>query len=74
VTHDIAETAGFPRVLVLDDGKIVEDGVPAALLERPGSHYARLAEAEARVARAWWSRAAWRRMSMRDGRVVGGSP
>jgi ABC-type bacteriocin/lantibiotic exporter with double-glycine peptidase domain len=73
VTHDIAETAGFPRVLVLDDGKIVEDGVPAALLARPGSHYSRLAEAEAQVAKAWWSGAVWRRMQMRDGRVVGGS-
>jgi ATP-binding cassette subfamily B protein len=74
VTHDIAETAGFPRVLVLDDGKIVEDGVPAVLLARPGSHYARLAEAEARVAKAWWSGAVWRRMHLRDGRVVGGAP
>ncbi len=74
VTHDIAETAGFPRVLVLDGGKIVEDGVPAALLARPGSHYARLAEAEARVAEASWSHAVWRRMHLRDGRVVGGPP
>ena len=49
VTHDIAETAAFPRVLVIADGRVVEDGAPPALLAQPGSRYAALAEAERRV-------------------------
>jgi ATP-binding cassette subfamily B protein len=43
VTHDIAETAAFPRVLVIADGRVAEDGAPAALLVQPGSRYAALA-------------------------------
>ena len=34
VTHDIAETEQFHRVLVIDGGRIVEDGAPAS--SRPG--------------------------------------
>ena len=49
VTHDVAETAGFDRVLVVDDGAIVEDGTPAELAARPVSRYARLLAAESVV-------------------------
>jgi ATP-binding cassette subfamily B protein len=69
VTHDIGETARFARVLVVSDGKIVEDGAPAVLRARPGSRYAALLEAEERVRSSAWSSAAWRRMRLEDGRV-----
>jgi ABC-type bacteriocin/lantibiotic exporter with double-glycine peptidase domain len=72
VTHDIAETATFPRVLVVADGRIVEDGAPSALLARPGSHYAALAEAERRVRASAWSGDRWRRLRIENGRVVEG--
>ena len=36
VTHDIAETESFGRVLVIDGGRIVEDGDPAELGRRAG--------------------------------------
>jgi len=70
VTHDIAETATFPRVLVIADGRIAEDGAPAALLAQPGSRYAALAEAETRVRAAAWSAERWRRLRLEDRRVV----
>jgi ATP-binding cassette subfamily B protein len=70
VTHDIAETASFPRVLVIADGRIVEDGPPAELLARPGSRYTALAEAERRVRATAWSGERWRRLRIDDGRVV----
>jgi len=70
VTHDIAETAGFPRVLVLADGQVAEDGAPAALRARPGSRYAALAEAEQRVMAASWSGEVWRRVHLEAGRVI----
>jgi ABC-type bacteriocin/lantibiotic exporter with double-glycine peptidase domain len=73
VTHDIEETRAFPRVLVVDDGAVVEDGPPAALAARAGSRYAALLEAERRVRGAAWSRQgrfAWRRLVLRAGRVA----
>ena len=52
VTHDIGETERFARVLVVADGKIVEDGAPDALRARPGSRYAALLDGRgARCAR-----------------------
>jgi ATP-binding cassette subfamily B protein len=74
VTHDIAETASFPRVLVISDGRIVEDAAPAELLARPASRYAALAEAERRVRANAWSGERWRRLRIENGRVVEGSP
>jgi ABC-type bacteriocin/lantibiotic exporter with double-glycine peptidase domain len=73
VTHDIGETADFPRVLVVEGGQIVEDGAPGALRARAGSRYAALAEAERRVREAVWSgpaSAPWRRWRVEAGRVV----
>jgi ATP-binding cassette subfamily B protein len=70
VTHDIQETEQFPRVLVVDGGKIVEDGTPAALRADPGSRYAALLAAEARVRAASWSATTWRRLRLQGGRVT----
>ena len=70
VTHDIAETAAFPRVLVIADGHVAEDGAPAALLAQPGSRYAALVEAERRVRAAAWSGDRWRRLRLEDRRIV----
>jgi len=75
VTHDIAETRAFPRVLVVDGGRIVEDGAPETLLARAGGRYAALLEAEARTRAAAWGRAAkipWRRLRMEAGRLAAG--
>jgi ATP-binding cassette subfamily B protein len=72
VTHDIAETEAFPRVVVIAGGRVVEDGAPAALRAQAGSRYAALLEAERRVRAAAWSGARWRRLRVADGRVVDG--
>jgi ATP-binding cassette subfamily B protein len=53
VTHDVGETLGFGRVLVVDEGRIVEDGVPAELAAGDTA-YARLLQAEAQVRSAMW--------------------
>jgi ATP-binding cassette subfamily B protein len=73
VTHDIEETRAFPRALVVQDGRVSEDGPPNALAARPGSRYAALLDAEVRVRRAAWSTAGgapWRRLRLEGGRVV----
>jgi ABC-type bacteriocin/lantibiotic exporter with double-glycine peptidase domain len=70
VTHDIGETEAFPRVLVVADGRVVEDGAPADLLARPGSRYAALREAEQRVHARLFGDRHWRRLRIENGRVV----
>ena len=39
VTHRLSALRGITRVLVLDKGRIVEDGTPQALMERRGLYY-----------------------------------
>jgi ABC-type bacteriocin/lantibiotic exporter with double-glycine peptidase domain len=69
VTHDISETQTFDRVLVLEAGRIVEDGNPFQLSKRVGSAYARLLEAE-RAVSDLWSAPGWRRLRLEDGSLV----
>ncbi len=67
VTHDVAETAAFPRAIVIERGHVVEDGAPAALLAEEGSRYRALLEADRDLASAAWSGEAWRRIRMDGG-------
>ena len=41
ITHDVGETQAFDRVLVVDGGRIVEDGAPADLAAQPSHATAR---------------------------------
>ncbi len=66
-THDLAETRGFDRVLVVDGGQVVEDGTPAELAAREESRYAHLLAEEA-VAHDLWSH--WRRLRLDGGRMT----
>jgi len=43
VTHRLPALRHLHRVIVLVQGRVVEDGPPDALLEKPGSYFARLA-------------------------------
>ncbi|MEM9554749.1 MAG: ATP-binding cassette domain-containing protein [Acidobacteriota bacterium] len=52
VTHDVTDTLDFPRVLVIDDGLLVEDGAPRELLARDGL-YAALVRGEDAARRLW---------------------
>ncbi|HEY0987611.1 MAG TPA: ATP-binding cassette domain-containing protein [Kofleriaceae bacterium] len=64
-THDIADTADLPRVVVVEHGRVVEDGSPQELARR-SSRYAALLADEHRAARAW---STWRRVRLADGRI-----
>jgi ATP-binding cassette subfamily B protein len=68
VTHDVAETTSFGRVLVVEDGKVVEDGAPADLLARP-SRYRALVEADRSIMHRLLASAAWRRVAVTGGVV-----
>jgi ATP-binding cassette subfamily B protein len=69
VTHDISETAQFERVLVMEGGRIVEDGHPARLLSDARSVYARLFEAERATQTALAHAGRWKRLEFCDGRL-----
>jgi len=69
ITHDISATRSFERVLVIDAGKIMEDGSPDKLLRQADSRYRDLLTAEESVRRAVWSGVAWRRMQFKDGQL-----
>jgi ATP-binding cassette subfamily B protein len=68
ITHDIVQTQDFERVLVLEKGRVVEDGVPEHLAAQPESRYAQLLESEARTL-ARLSGPQWRRFRVEGGHV-----
>ena len=53
VTHGIAETDSFDRVLVMESGKLVEDGTPESLGAPTSSRYRSLRESEEAVRAVW---------------------
>jgi ABC-type multidrug transport system fused ATPase/permease subunit len=67
VTHDLADTRGFDRVLVMEGGRIVEDGAPFDLARFPGSRYHKLIEQEIELKRDLFGKANWRRIEMAEG-------
>jgi ABC-type bacteriocin/lantibiotic exporter with double-glycine peptidase domain len=67
ITHDVAEAQWLDRVLLMDGGTIVEDGVPAELLRKPESRYRILVEEGQELKRRWFRSAEWRRLEMEDG-------
>jgi ABC-type bacteriocin/lantibiotic exporter with double-glycine peptidase domain len=69
VTHDVCETHTFDRVLVIDGGRLVEDGPPAELARAPGSRYARLLAAETQLREETWRDPRWRRLWLEGGHL-----
>ena len=70
ITHDIQDTSDFERVVVVAEGRIVEDGSPGALQREPRSRYRALLEAEKSVRQGLWSTSTWRRLRLEAGRFV----
>jgi ABC-type bacteriocin/lantibiotic exporter with double-glycine peptidase domain len=68
ITHDIAETQDFDRVLVLEQGRLVEQGHPLELRSQCRSRYAQLLESEIGI-RNLWLENFWRRIRIRSGRL-----
>lgn len=74
VSHDIADTTGFDRVLVIEGGRIVEDGPPEVLLARPEGRYRALHDAALRARQELWSDARWTRVRMEAGQLSRETP
>ena len=69
VSHDIGSTLDLDRVLVVEGGRIVEDGAPRELAARPGSRYRAMLDAEAAVTSGAWAGVSWRRLILERGRT-----
>ena len=72
VTHDVAETQTFERVLVVENGFIVEDGSPAELGQTQ-SRYRQLLDAETSVRECIWTGHQWRHLRADEGRIEAGN-
>jgi ATP-binding cassette subfamily B protein len=70
ITHDVEDTGDFPRVLVVQDARIVEDGTPARLAADPSSRYRALLDAADAVRHGLWSSTNWRRLRLDGGRLL----
>ena len=70
ITHDIAETLEFERVLVIDRGRIVEDAPASELASRTDSLYRSLLDAEEEVRARMWASSEWRRFVIESGSLI----
>jgi ATP-binding cassette subfamily B protein len=70
VTHDVGEARGFDRVIVMDRGRIVEDGDPVQLSQMTASRYRRLLQMQDLAQNRFASSSDWRRIRLEAGRIV----
>jgi ATP-binding cassette subfamily B protein len=66
----VSDTLDLPRVLVVEQGRVAEDGAPRELAARPGSRYRALLDAEDAVRRSLWSSGRWRRFKIGNGKLA----
>ena len=71
ITHDVGETLAFDRVLVIEQGRIVEDGRPSELAAEAGSRFRALVDAERFIREELWSGAEFRHLVLERGEVRG---
>ena len=74
VSHDVRDTLGFDRVLVIDGGRVIEDGEPRALFAEASSRYRALDEADGQLRRKVFAAGRWRQLRLDDGRLMDTEP
>jgi ATP-binding cassette subfamily B protein len=70
ISHDIAEALTFNRVLVIEDGRLVEDGDPRELASNPQSHFHTMLEAERAIQQEFWNGPEWRHLRLHNGQLT----
>nr|WP_228557627.1 ATP-binding cassette domain-containing protein [Myxococcus sp. AB056] len=70
VTHDVEHTQEFDRVLVIENGRILENGPPKELLANKESRYAVLLRADQENRTLLWGGGRWRHWWLSDGQLV----
>jgi ATP-binding cassette subfamily B protein len=69
ITHDVSDAASFGRVVVVEHGRIVEDGAPETLVRASSSRLAALLETERELRDGLRSARSWRRLRLDEGRI-----
>ncbi|MEM7530655.1 MAG: ATP-binding cassette domain-containing protein [Chloroflexota bacterium] len=69
ISHDVADTQDFDRVIVMESGHIVEDDNPTTLAQDETSRYHTLLTAEQRVHEQFWGSPEWRRLQIEEGEL-----
>jgi ABC-type bacteriocin/lantibiotic exporter with double-glycine peptidase domain len=69
ITHDVTETLDFDRIVVLEQGRIVEQGAPRELWTDTASRYRALCDEDIALRHRVWSHPVWRRVRMAGGRL-----
>jgi ABC-type transport system involved in cytochrome bd biosynthesis fused ATPase/permease subunit len=69
VSHDIADTLDFERVLVIEDGRVVEDDTPEQLLRDQESRYHALVAGDRAMHSGGWADGEWRKLWLENGRL-----
>lgn len=70
ITHDVAETQQFDRVLILEEGRIAEVGAPEVLIQDPQSRYRAWLDAFSESWESLWNDPEWRRLHLEGGKLV----
>jgi ATP-binding cassette subfamily B protein len=70
VTHDVGETLDFERVLIIEKGRLVEEGAPTELADRSDSRYRVMLEAEEAVRQRLWSSSTWQHLWLERGQLA----
>jgi len=70
ISHDIAEALTFPRVLVLEEGRIVEDGNPQELARNPESRFYAMLDAERAIREEFWNGPEWHHLRLENGQLT----
>jgi ABC-type bacteriocin/lantibiotic exporter with double-glycine peptidase domain len=66
ITHDVTDTLDFDHVLVMEQGRVLEQGSPRELFAAADSRYRALVEQEVIVQRVW-SDSSWRHLRIDEG-------
>ena len=72
-THDVSDALVFDRVLVIEGGRVAEDGAPRDLAGRADSLFAKFLAVEETL-QAKFSESLWRRWQLVDGHVHENAP
>ena len=69
MTHDVSATLDLDQVLVIEGGRVLEQGPPGVLRANPASRYNALLAEERAVGREMWAHPKWRRLKLKAGRL-----
>ena len=69
ISHDVSDTQTFSRVLVIENGQLIEDDHPKTLLQQTDSRYRNLLDSEQAVRQGLWESAEWRHLWLEKGQL-----